>query len=82
MRRVRYPGVRSDSDMFTLSYPFRPWRGAESMASGEKIRQYIEETAAEAGITAHIRFGAKVVSADWSSADARWTLPRRPAATS
>ena len=70
----RYPGVRSDSDMFTLSYPFRPWRGAESMASGDHIRQYIEETAAEAGITPHIRFGAKVVSADWSAADARWTL--------
>ena len=70
----RYPGVRSDSDMFTLSYPFRPWRGAESMAPGDKIRRYIEETAAEAGITPHIRFGSKVVAADWSSADARWTV--------
>jgi monooxygenase len=70
----RYPGVRSDSDMFTLSYPFRPWRGRESMAPGAKIRTYIEETAAEAGITSHIRFGAKVLAADWSSADARWTV--------
>jgi monooxygenase len=70
----RYPGVRSDSDMFTLSYPFRPWRGADSMASGEQIRQYIVETADEAGITPHIRFGAKVVSADWSSALSRWLL--------
>ncbi|AEV83458.1 putative monooxygenase [Actinoplanes sp. SE50] len=70
----RYPGVRSDSDMFTLSYPFRPWREPESLASGDKIRRYIEETAAEAGITRHIRFGRKVVSAKWSSAEARWTV--------
>ncbi|GLW28192.1 flavin-containing monooxygenase [Actinoplanes regularis] len=70
----RYPGVRSDSDMFTLSYPFRPWREPESMASGDKIRRYIQDTADEAGITRHIRFGTRVVSADWSSAEARWTL--------
>ncbi|MEU4236955.1 NAD(P)/FAD-dependent oxidoreductase [Actinoplanes sp. NPDC026619] len=70
----RYPGVRSDSDMYTLSYPFRPWRGAESIAPGEKIRRYIEETAAEGGILPHIRFGTRVVSADWSSATARWTV--------
>ncbi|GIF05592.1 flavin-containing monooxygenase [Actinoplanes siamensis] len=70
----RYPGVRSDSDMFTLSYPWRPWREPESLASGEKIRRYIEETAQEAGITGHIRFGKKVISADWSSAEARWTV--------
>ncbi|GIF14682.1 flavin-containing monooxygenase [Actinoplanes teichomyceticus] len=70
----RYPGVRSDSDMFTLSYPFRPWREPESLASGDKIRRYIEETAEEAGITRHIRFGARVVSADWSADAARWTL--------
>jgi monooxygenase len=70
----RYPGVRSDSDMFTLSYPFRPWREPEALASGEKIRRYIEETAAEAGITRHIRFGTRVAHADWSSADARWTV--------
>jgi monooxygenase len=70
----RYPGVRSDSDMFTLSYPFRPWLGADSMASGDQIRRYIEETAAEGGITPHIRFGSRVISADWSAAEARWTL--------
>jgi monooxygenase len=70
----RYPGVRSDSDMFTLSYPFRPWRGAESMASGEQIRDYIQATADEAGITPHIRFSSKVVRAAWDSAAARWTL--------
>ncbi|GGN68801.1 flavin-binding monooxygenase [Actinoplanes lobatus] len=70
----RYPGVRSDSDMYTLSYPFRPWRESESLASGDKIRRYIEDTADEAGITRHIRFGARVVRADWSTADARWTV--------
>jgi cation diffusion facilitator CzcD-associated flavoprotein CzcO len=70
----RYPGVRSDSDMFTLSYPFRPWRGAEALASGDKIRRYVEETAEEAGITRHIRFGTRVVRADWSTPDARWTV--------
>ncbi|WP_433292022.1 flavin-containing monooxygenase [Actinoplanes sp. CA-030573] len=70
----RYPGVRSDSDMFTLSYPFRPWREPESIAPGDKIRRYIEETAVEGGIMPHIRFGAKVVSADWHSGDARWTV--------
>lgn len=70
----RYPGVRSDSDMFTLSYPFRPWRGAESMASGSQIRRYIVETADEGGITPHIRFGSRVVAADWSFSAARWTL--------
>ncbi|HEX5205673.1 MAG TPA: NAD(P)/FAD-dependent oxidoreductase [Actinoplanes sp.] len=68
----RYPGVRSDSDMFTLSYPFRPWREPESIAPGDKIRHYIEETAAEGGIMPHIRFGSRVVSADW--AGDRWTL--------
>ena len=70
----RYPGVRSDSDMFTLSYPFRPWREPESIAPGDKIRRYIEETAAEGGILPHIRFGSRVVGAEWTSADARWTL--------
>ncbi|GAA0464191.1 monooxygenase flavin-binding family protein [Actinoplanes capillaceus] len=70
----RYPGVRSDSDMYTLSYPFRPWREPESLASGDKIRKYIEDTADEAGITRHIRFGTRVVRADWSTADAHWTV--------
>jgi len=70
----RYPGVRSDSDMFTLSYPFRPWREPESIAPGDKIRRYIEETAAEGGILPHIRFNSRVATADWSSADARWTV--------
>lgn len=70
----RYPGVRSDSDMFTLSYPFRPWTAAESIAAGDQIRSYIEETAEVGGITSHIRFGAKVTAAAWSSETAAWTL--------
>jgi monooxygenase len=70
----RYPGVRSDSDMFTLSYPFRPWREPESIAPGDKIRRYIEETAVAGGIMPHIRFGSKVITASWSSATQRWTL--------
>ncbi|MCO8274255.1 NAD(P)/FAD-dependent oxidoreductase [Actinoplanes sp. TRM 88003] len=70
----RYPGVRSDSDMFTLSYPFRPWTDTQSLASGDKIRAYIRETANDAGITSHIRFGARVVTADWSSRESRWTV--------
>ncbi|WP_127507177.1 flavin-containing monooxygenase [Actinoplanes solisilvae] len=70
----RYPGVRSDSDMFTLSYPFRPWTDTQSLASGDKIRDYIQRTADESGITRDIRFGSKVIAADWSTPDARWTV--------
>ncbi len=70
----RYPGIRSDSDMFTLGYNFKPWLGEKSIADGGSIREYIEETARENGIDKHIRYGHKVVSADWSSAEARWTL--------
>jgi monooxygenase len=68
----RYPGVRSDSDMFTLSYPFRPWQGERSLADGESIRRYIEDTADEGGITPHIRFGSRVVAAEWVKD--RWTV--------
>ena len=70
----RYPGVRSDSDMFTLGYQFKPWTGEKSIADGWTIRHYIEETAHENGIDRHIRYGHKVVRADWSSDGARWTL--------
>ncbi|MFY0407821.1 flavin-containing monooxygenase [Solicola sp. PLA-1-18] len=78
----RYPGVRSDSDMFTLGYPFKPWREAKSIADGASILGYIEETAAEFGIDEKIRYGTKVLAADWSSDDALWTLTleRRTAA--
>ncbi|WP_406271290.1 NAD(P)/FAD-dependent oxidoreductase [Nocardia sp. NBC_00881] len=70
----RYPGIRSDSDMFTLGYPFKPWRDAKAIADGSSILRYIEKTATEYGIDRHIRYRTKVVSADWSSATARWTL--------
>jgi monooxygenase len=70
----RYPGVRSDSDMFTLSYPFRPWRGAKSIADGPSILRYVEDTAAEHGVDRQIRFGTRVIAANWSSAESRWTL--------
>ncbi|WP_238815751.1 flavin-containing monooxygenase [Nocardia brasiliensis] len=70
----RYPGIRSDSDMFTLGYPFKPWRDAKSIADGPSILHYINETAAENGIDRHIRYGTKVIAADWSSETTRWTL--------
>jgi monooxygenase len=70
----RYPGVRSDSDMFTLGYQFRPWRAEKSIADGPTILGYIRDTADEFGIEQHIRYRTKVVGADWSSQDARWTL--------
>ena len=70
----RYPGIRSDSDMHTLGYSFRPWTDAKAIADGPSIRAYVEDTARESGIDRHIRFGHKVVSADWSTPDARWTV--------
>lgn len=70
----RYPGVRSDSDMYTLGYSFRPWDEPESIADGESILAYIRETAAEEGIDRHIRFNHRIIRADWSSEDARWTI--------
>src|SRR6201996_2469427 len=70
----RYPGVRSDSDMQTLGYRFRPWTGAKAIADGPSILRYVRDTATEAGIDRHIRFGYRVTGASWSSADARWTV--------
>jgi monooxygenase len=70
----RYPGIRSDSDMYTLGYSFKPWRDEDSIAAGEKIRNYIRETAREYRVEEHIRFGHKVVSAEWSSDEALWTV--------
>jgi cation diffusion facilitator CzcD-associated flavoprotein CzcO len=70
----RYPGVRSDSDMFTLSYRFRPWTGSASIADGRSIRRYIEETARAFRVTDRIRFHHRVVSAEWASDRARWTV--------
>src|SRR6185295_544722 len=70
----RYPGVRSDSDMFTLGYRFRPWTEAKAIADGPSILGYVQATAAEAGIDKHIRFGHRVTGADWSSEQAQWTV--------
>src|SRR3954447_4837071 len=70
----RYPGVRSDSDMFTLGYQFRPWTDEKAIADAETILGYIHETAAEFGIEQHIRYRTKVVGADWSTAEAQWTV--------
>ncbi len=70
----RYPGIRSDSDMFTLGYPFEPWRDPKSIADGPAILEYVRATAAKHGIDEKIRFDTKVLAADWSSEAARWTL--------
>ena len=70
----RYPGIRSDSDMYTLGYRFRPWTEPKAIADGPSILHYIRETAAAAGIDRHIRFRHQVVRAEWSGEDARWTV--------
>ncbi|MGH3958684.1 flavin-containing monooxygenase [Mycobacterium sp.] len=70
----KYPGIRSDSDMFTLGFRFKPWRSAKSIADGASIKAYIKEAATENGIDSHVRYRHRVVAADWSDADNRWTL--------
>ena len=70
----RYPGVRSDSDMHTLGYSFKPWTSAKAIADGPSILAYLRETVAEYGIDRHIRFGHLVSTAEWSTDDARWTV--------
>jgi monooxygenase len=70
----RYPGIRSDSDMFTLGYSFRPWREAKAIADGPSILSYVRQTAAENGIEEKVRFHHRVTRAEWSSQDARWTV--------
>lgn len=70
----RYPGIRSDSDMFTLGYSFKPWTGEQAIADGESILAYIEETAAETGVDRHIRFHHRIVRAEWDTDTARWTV--------
>ena len=68
----RYPGIRSDSDMYTLGFPFRPWRSDKAIADGESILAYIRETAETYGIDRHIRYGHRVVRASWERG--RWTV--------
>jgi monooxygenase len=70
----RYPGIRSDSDMFTLGYSFKPWTEPKAIADGSRILNYVRETAAENGIDKKIRFGHRVKRASWSTPDARWTV--------
>jgi monooxygenase len=70
----RYPGIRSDSDMFTLSFPFKPWSDQNSIADGPSILSYIKETAAEYGIDEKIQFRTKVLNANWSTDTSQWTV--------
>ena len=70
----RYPGVRSDSDMFTLGYSFSPWKEAKAIADGDSIREYVRRTAREFDVDSRVRFRHKVIAAEWSSATARWTV--------
>jgi len=73
----RYPGIRSDSDMHTLGYNFKPWRAAKAIADGPSILSYIRETAAEYRVEDRIRYGHEVVSAAWDTRTARWTVTAR-----
>jgi monooxygenase len=70
----RYPGIRSDSDMHTLGFSFRPWREAKAIADGPSIKAYLRDTARDHGIDRHIRFQHRVTYAEWSSETARWTV--------
>ena len=70
----RYPGIRSDSDMYTYSYGFKPWTDKSAIADGDKILNYIREAADEYDLNRHIRYNHKVVSAQWSSTDNLWTV--------
>src|SRR5690242_13564938 len=70
----RYPGIRSDSDMLTMGYSFRPWTQPKVISAGEDIREYVTATAREAGIDRHIRFRHRIVRCSWSSSEAAWTV--------
>ncbi|MEE4163121.1 MAG: NAD(P)/FAD-dependent oxidoreductase, partial [Woeseiaceae bacterium] len=70
----RYPGIRSDSDMHTLGYHFKPWTNPKAIADGPAILDYLHETAAEHDIEGRIRYHQRLVAADWHSGDQVWTL--------
>src|SRR5882757_5231340 len=70
----RYPGIRSDSDMFTFGYQFRPWHALKVLADGPSIRQYVMDTAREYAVDQKIHYGLKIVRAAWSSAQSCWTV--------
>ena len=67
----KYPGIRSDSDMYTFGFKFKPWVEPEAIAPGDKIQAYIDEAASENGIKKNIRFGQKLIAANWDSATCR-----------
>ncbi|WP_435201260.1 flavin-containing monooxygenase [Janibacter sp. GS2] len=73
----RYPGVRSDSDMYTFAYPFRPWRGRKAIADGADILDYVRATAQDNGIEEHIHYGCRVTASSWSTPEQRWTITVR-----
>ena len=77
----RYPGIRSDSDMYTLGFNFKPWKDGKAIADGPSIMKYLEETVEENGIGQHIRYGHKAIRADWSSDDACWTVTAEKTST-
>jgi cation diffusion facilitator CzcD-associated flavoprotein CzcO len=70
----RYPGIRSDSDLHTFGYGFKPWTSDNAIAGGHEILDYLQETVEENDLAGHVRFGHKLVGADWSSDDAQWTV--------
>eukprot|EP00756_Hemistasia_phaeocysticola_P007338 Hpha_TRINITY_DN14224_c0_g1::TRINITY_DN14224_c0_g1_i1::g.22598::m.22598 len=70
----KYPGIRSDSDMYTLSFPFRMWKTDQAIGGGEDIRRYIEDTARDGGFIDKVTFGVQIKTASWSTAEGRWTL--------
>ena len=70
----RYPGIRSDSDLHTFGYEFKPWRDEQSIADAPRILAYLRETITENGLDASIRYSHRVLAASWSTADARWTV--------
>lgn len=76
----RYPGIRSDSDMFTFGFNFKPWTEPKTLADGPSIKKYLRETAEEYDVYKHIRFGIKVTKASWSSQDKQWKLTAQPEA--
>jgi monooxygenase len=77
----RYPGVRSDSDMFSFAYAFKPWMSPKVLAEGGLVRDYVSQTAKEFGVERHIRFGLKILSASWSSDLGIWTISALQEAT-
>ena len=70
----KYPGIRSDSDMHTLGYEFKPWKADKSIADGPSIMEYLRETVAEHDLRRHVRFGERVTRAEWSTPTATWTV--------